>query len=218
MRTSPRLLVPVLLLLAACGGTDETPPPADEVPVEAPDQPASKLPTLECPEGAVYAETETNGTFEQSCDIGGAKTGPFRRWYDADTKAVDGSYNLGMPDATWIWSYEDGTKKSKGSYRRGKQIGSWTWWYLGGVKSEEGDFLSGRKAGHWIRWYESGKIMEEGLYHNGTKNGDWKYYRDDETNTVRAKENWQMGKMKEEKYLDVAGKEIPKPPDAEDPS
>ena len=211
MRTSHPILASVFLLLSACGGEGGASTDAPTEPVEVPEEATPSLPGLVCPEGANYVETEIEGTYEQSCEVAGAKTGPFRRWHNLEIKAVDGSYTLGMPDATWIWSYPDGTKKTKGSYRRGKEIGSWTWWYEGGQKSEEGDFLSGRKAGQWIRWYESGKKLEEGLYHNGTKNGGWKYYRDDATNTVRHQEDWQMGKMKEEKFLNEAGKEIPKP-------
>ncbi|NCG18233.1 MAG: hypothetical protein GWP91_04375 [Rhodobacterales bacterium] len=211
MRTSNRILASVLLLLSACGDGGAAPDAARAKPVEVLEEAPPSLPDIDCPEGANYVHTELDGSYEQSCEVSGAKTGPFRRWHNLDTKAVDGGYVLGLPEDTWIWSYPSGAKKTKGAYRRGKERGSWTWWYESGQKSEEGDFLSGRKAGQWIRWYESGKKMEAGLYQNGTKNGVWKYYRDDGTNTVSHQEQWQKGKMKEEKFLNEAGKEIPEP-------
>ncbi len=188
--------------LIGCGGGAQPEPPPEAPP---PEPAGPSLPPLTCPEGSTYAVRETPKGIEQVCEISGVLHGPFRRWYDENTREVDGAFEHGATHGNWVWWYPDGTKRSKGSFTHGKQSGSWTFWYENGQKSEEGDFLAGRKAGTWTRYYESGRKRDEGLYHNGLKNGVWTYFRDDAENTVKRREQWQAGARKEVVYFAADG-------------
>lgn len=197
------LLLAALPTLMGCGGG--APAPAPEPQAEPGPAPPS-YPPLACPEEATYREAQTAQGFEQLCEMAGVNNGPFRRWHDEQTRAVDGGYKMGQADGAWVWWYADGTKRTKGNYKSGKQAGSWTFWSESGARIEEGDFLGGRKAGTWTRWYESARKKEEGMYHNGVKNGTWVYFRDDAENTPKRKEVWQAGAKQEQTFLAEDGK------------
>lgn len=207
-------LAGALFLATACGGGAEAPEP--EVP-EVPEVPSvdEGMPELECPEEAMYSAVQTSQGIEQACDIAGVRHGPFRLWFDKSTKSVEGEYDMGQPNGTWVWRFENGAKKSKGSYKGGKQVGGWTWWHENGNVAEEGDFLKGRKAGQWTLKYDNGAAQEGGMYHNGEKNGKWSYHRNDADNTLARVEQWTGGTLSKTEYYAVDGTKSDKPPEGE---
>jgi hypothetical protein len=222
-------LASLFLVAMACGGDDanldeEGNPnvadaPADGAATPAPSAPPDDgMPPLVCPEESMYQLIEDPSGLTQSCDIAGVQHGPFRRWYSKDHKEVEGAYEMGQPDGTWTWRFEDSSKKSKGAYKVGKQVGAWTWWHPNGIAAEAGDYLQGRKAGQWTVSYPSALIHNQGMYHNGAKNGTWVFKRDDTTNSLSRKEVWHAGRLTTTEWYDVKGTKLDAPPEGEEAS
>jgi hypothetical protein len=167
--------------------------PTQQVATKLAAEIAPDLPPIECTEGARPQAGKSANGIEQWCERDGVMHGPYNRFHDDGTKAVDGMYADNAPDGNWLWKHPNGTKASKGTYRKGKQAGSWTWWHPNGMRAQEGDFLAGRKAGHWTAWFDEGSKKEMGLYHNGNKHGDWSYFKSQTDEDLARTETWQRG-------------------------
>ena len=87
-------------------------------------RPTSALVGLAPPEG-----------MEQSCQgPDGTKHGQWTRWHGNGERALERSFQAGVPHGPVRLWYDNGQPSEAGNYDQGKPVGTWTFWYRNGVK------------------------------------------------------------------------------------
>jgi len=90
----------------------------------------------------------------------------FELW-DNGNKKLEGSYQNGKQEGSWIWWYFTGQKMCEGNFVNGEREGTWTWWYERGPKEREENYIDGKLNGKSIFWSERGQTIGESTYKNG---------------------------------------------------
>jgi hypothetical protein len=187
-----RGIVLLSLLLAGC-------PPKQPITGDmSGPAPSPGHPDMTCP-----ASTEAVGlapphgleTYCARIDIRGdsEKHGPYLRWHDAATLAIQGNHYVNKPHGAWQEFYANGRPKLAGHYTEGDPDGPWAEYYDNGEMSKQGTMTSGRESGHWQYWAESGVLEREGTYNDGEMDDIWMYYRLD--GEPRTRRNYRFGRL-----------------------
>lgn len=169
LRTLPLLA----LLLAGC-------PPKDPT-IRYMSGPDAGHPDMICPSSTHAVGLSPPHGLQTWCareDVRGDthKHGPYMRWHDAATLAVQGNYYVDKKHGAWSEFYTNGRAKLVGHYSEGVPDGPWAEYYDSGHKQKEGTMASGRPDGQWQYWSEAGLLEREGSFGGGEMNGIWTYY------------------------------------------
>lgn len=121
------------------------------------------------------------------------KHGPYMRWHDSATLAIQGNYYVDKPHGAWQEFYTNGRPKLIGHYTEGDPDGPWAEYYDGGQMTKQGTMTNGRASGHWQYWTESGVLEREGTFNDGEMDGIWVYYRLD--GEPRIRRTYRFGRL-----------------------
>lgn len=97
--------------------------------------------------------------------------GPFRSYFRDGSKRIDGTFNLGEPDGTFIIYHRDGKVKDKATYVNGKLYGEHISYFKSGEMEVREIFQDGKLNGHKESYFENGSPRFDGGFKDGAANG-----------------------------------------------
>jgi hypothetical protein len=110
------------------------------------------------------------------------------------TGLVQGTFNNGKRDGSWILYYKNGQLGTKGVFKNGMSEGSWIYYYKNGQLDSKGDYKNGFQDGYWVRYNKNGQLSSKGNYKNSMEEGYWVYYNKDGTVNKKYTGTYKNGK------------------------
>ena len=89
------------------------------------------------------------------------------------TGQVQGTFNNGKRDGSWILYYKNGQLGTKGDFKNGRKEGSWVEYFDNGQLWYEGDYKNTNEEGFWVVFHKNGQLSSKGDYKNGKREGYW---------------------------------------------
>jgi antitoxin component YwqK of YwqJK toxin-antitoxin module len=157
---------------AACDSTGVGPTP--EGVNMAPTDVEPSWDGIMCPAGTGMDPSTVNQDARWCLDYGGAKSGPFLRFYPGQVQVKEaGQHAQGKRTGTWATWSQEGYLLSMGEYVDGERNGEWWFWRGDGTPVETGVYAAGQRSGKWTAWYATCVKEWEGSFASGLKDGVW---------------------------------------------
>lgn len=131
----------------------------------------------------VWKDFSPDGTpLSEGPYVDGVRSGTWRLWQKIGGGLVEevGAIAFGLPEGTWVGTWEGGAPYDQRVYVDGLQQGDYQAFWPSGQQYAEGSYLDGVQFFHWRYWYPSGQLQAEGDYQDGAPvPGTWQYFRED---------------------------------------
>ena len=137
------------------------------------------------PDGTIKKENTwfINGIKETEVPYkGGLPHGHFRQWTHKGEVILEGDYENGKREGTWISRYPDRKKRGERYYKGGLPVGDWYGAHPDGKPAFEEHYSErGDSIGVWKKWYKNGNLAEENSCFGKVEKGSLKKFRNDGT-------------------------------------
>lgn len=115
-------------------------------------------------------------------------------YYKNGKVEVEGYYDYGSKERTWIYYYETGERYKQGDYFDDEKNGVWKAWFADSTLKSSEKFVSGQKTGAATYYFSNGAVSMEGNFTKNRKVGEWKSFYD--TGKISLIQNYDLKGLK----------------------